>query len=133
MTRGPLRYERMDMRRRIDKNQREVVNRLRSLGFSVQLLSGVGKGCPDLLIGWHGQNFLIELKSGKKWTTEDEANWLSEWKGQAAVCTTVDEILAAIVANVFSASNGVPLKIGLLRSMFAKNLEATGDGDSSDS
>lgn len=84
------------MRRRSDKNQRGVVSDLRALGFSVQVLSEVGKGVPDLLLGRHEYNFLVELKSGKKWMTDDEKLWHSSWKGHVIVASSTKEILDQI-------------------------------------
>ncbi len=84
------------MRRRSDSNQGGVVNALRKLGFSVEILSNVGNGVPDLLIGKFGINFLVELKSGKKWMTEDEKVWHSKWKGSAIVASSLEEVIEKI-------------------------------------
>lgn len=81
------------MRRRSDKNQSDVVDELRKRGFSVQILSGVGQGVPDLLIGKWEINFLVELKSGKKWMTDDEQVWHAKWKGHAIIASSVEEIV----------------------------------------
>lgn len=51
------------MRHRADKNQQDIVDELRDLGISVLILSQVGGGCPDLLIGHRGKNYLIEVKT----------------------------------------------------------------------
>jgi hypothetical protein len=39
---------------------------LRSAGATVQSLAGVGKGVPDLLVGFKGQTLLFEVKDGFK-------------------------------------------------------------------
>jgi hypothetical protein len=44
---------------KIDANQEAVVLALRSAGATVQSLAGVGKGVPDLLVGYKGQTLLI--------------------------------------------------------------------------
>ncbi len=49
--------------KRKDDNHDEVVRDLQRLGCSVIDLSQVGGGCPDLLIGWRGRNFLVEIKN----------------------------------------------------------------------
>ena len=36
------------MKKRTDFNQQEIINALRAIGCSVQDLSQVGRGCPDL-------------------------------------------------------------------------------------
>ena len=47
---------------RTDGNQAEVVAALQAYGASVQSLAGVGKGCPDLLVGFRGVTYLLEVK-----------------------------------------------------------------------
>jgi Holliday junction resolvase len=51
---------------KIDANQEAVVTALRSAGATVQSLAGVGKGVPDLLVGFKGQTLLMEVKDGFK-------------------------------------------------------------------
>jgi hypothetical protein len=61
----------------------------------------VGNGCPDLLLGFKKQNYLIELKdyskpaSAKK-LTEDEEEFFNEWNGQVNKCETLEDILIVI-------------------------------------
>jgi hypothetical protein len=50
-------------RRRVDSTQVGIVLALRKTGASVQHLHTIGKGCPDLLVGYRGRNILIEVKS----------------------------------------------------------------------
>ena len=79
---------------KVDANQSEIVECFRKLGFSVQTLHTVGQGVPDLLIGKHGKNWLIEVKDGvKKKLTCDQEKWHSEWKGQVAVICTIQQAL----------------------------------------
>jgi hypothetical protein len=75
---------------RVDANQRAVVEALRAMGATVQLLHAVGKGCPDLLVGFAGRNVLLEVKDGNKRPsaralTPDEERFAATWRGQAAV------------------------------------------------
>lgn len=51
---------------RVDNNQQVIVAALRQHGCTVQHLHVIGKGCPDLLIGVNGANFLLEIKDGSK-------------------------------------------------------------------
>lgn len=83
---------------RVDANQTQIVSALRAAGATVQSLSAVGQGCPDLLVGHHGTNILMELKDGKKPPSErkltsDQIVWHSEWKGVVFLVTSVDEAL----------------------------------------
>lgn len=86
---------------RIDDNQKRIVKQLRQAGISVQSLAPMGKGVPDLLLGWQGRNILIELKDGDKVLsarklTDDEKNWHKNWKGRVFVAKDLDEILTII-------------------------------------
>lgn len=88
---------------RTDANQREIVEALRAVGATVQPLHTVGGGCPDLLVGWRGTNYLLEIKDGRKSKsrrrlTPDEEQFFFEWRGQAAVVKSADEALRHIGA-----------------------------------
>lgn len=87
--------------KRIDGNQNEIVKQLRDCGASVLILSMVGKGCPDILVGLNGKNVLMEIKDGKKppsgqKLTEHEQVFFDLWKGQVAVVKSLDDALALI-------------------------------------
>lgn len=93
----------MRLAARIDDNQPEIVKALRAVGATVQPLSAVGKGCPDLLVGYLHSNYLLEVKDGSKppsrrALTADEAKWHGAWRGQSSVVNSVDEALKAIGA-----------------------------------
>lgn len=45
-----------------DANQKEIVAALRSVGAIVIPCHAVGQGFPDLVIGYRGDTFLIEVK-----------------------------------------------------------------------
>lgn len=88
-------------------NQPEIVDALRKVGATVQLLHTVGQGVPDLLVGHRGQTYLIEVKTleGKRSpkaapTTRDQDHWHYTWRGRpVAIVATVDEALEAIGAR----------------------------------
>lgn len=86
---------------KVDANQGEVVQALRNIGCTVQLLHAVGKGCPDLLCGYRGVNVLIEVKDGSKppsarTLTPDQVKWHGSWAGQVHVAASVDEALGVV-------------------------------------
>ena len=87
---------------KIDANQEQVVTVLRAAGATVQSLAGVGKGVPDLLVGYQGQTLLMEVKDGNKspsarLLTEDQLRWHGSWKGGAlAVVDSPDAALRMI-------------------------------------
>lgn len=86
-------------RRRSDDNQPAIVLALREIGANVAILSAVGHGVPDLLVGWAGRNYLLEVKNrtgrGTK-LTPDEADFHRDWRGQVAIVTDAYEALEVI-------------------------------------
>ena len=86
---------------RIDRNQPEIVDALRKRGASVALLHTAHDGIPDLLVGYKGKNFLLEVKDGMKppsgrKLTECQVVWHREWSGQAAIVTSKEEAIALV-------------------------------------
>ena len=55
-----------------------------------------GKGRPDLLVGYRGVNFLLEVKGPKGALNEAQERYHAEWKGQIAVVRTPEEALEAV-------------------------------------
>lgn len=81
--------------KRVDNCQVQVVKALRDLGATVQHLHAVGKGCPDIVVGFKGKNLLFEIKDGdKKKLTPDQVIWHRDWKGQVQVITNIDDVIA---------------------------------------
>ena len=83
---------------KVDANQTEIVNALRQVGASVQSLASTGKGCPDLLVGFRGVNWLLEIKDGRKVRsarklTEDQVVWHQTWRGKVYIVESVDQAL----------------------------------------
>lgn len=94
---------------KVDGNQSDIVAGLRTIGASVQILAAVGKGCPDLLIGYRGVNYTLEIKDGSKPKSEtkltpDQVKWHTEWRGQSGIAYTLDDALVLIGATTQSAS-----------------------------
>ena len=85
------------MRRRAatDKNQASIVESLRRIGATVVSLHAVGNGCPDLVVGYRGKNFLMEVKNGSK-LREKQITFLESWKGQTCVVNNIEEALNII-------------------------------------
>lgn len=87
-------------RAKVDANQPEIVQALRQVGATVQCLHTVGQGCPDLLVGYHGKNFLLEVKNGNSKLTADEQDWHTPWEGQVSIVRNVADALS--VLSVFA-------------------------------
>ena len=78
-------------RKRVDENQKVIVAMLRDMGASVIPLHWVGRGFPDLAVGWKGLNYLFEVKNTSKKLTPKEAEFFKAWKGQAHVIESFDD------------------------------------------
>ena len=82
----------------VDMNQKLLIAHCKRIpGVSVQLLSDVGKGVPDVLLGYRGRNLLIEIKRDDVSPSRSKLNarqerWHSEWNGQVAVVRNVADI-----------------------------------------
>lgn len=92
------------MPKRTDYNQPKIVEALRAVGATVQTLHAVGRGCPDLAVGYQGVNYLLEIKNPQqkpsdRRLTPDETEWHANWRGQKAIVETVDEALQVISAT----------------------------------
>jgi len=90
---------------RVDANHAEIVRAFRDMNCSVQDLSRVGAGCPDLLIGLrasHGRACIaVEVKDGKKFPsqrklTAEQMIWHNEWQGAKAIVESVDDVVALV-------------------------------------
>jgi hypothetical protein len=63
---------------RVDKNQADIVEALRKAGAYVWII-----GLPvDLLVGYKGHTFLVEVKNGpKRRLTPLQADFFESWRG----------------------------------------------------
>ncbi len=88
--------------KRVDANHKAMVAHIRRLpGATVLDLSAVGHGCGDILVGWKGKNYMIEIKDGDKppsrrKLTKDQEYFHAQWSGQIAVIKNVDELWALL-------------------------------------
>lgn len=86
--------------KKVDKNQLEIVNALKGMGASVLDLSTVGKGCPDLAVGYRGVTVLVEIKSSDKAKfTEPQLRFMGEWKGSTV--SRINDVQGAITLLKF--------------------------------
>lgn len=98
-----------------DTNERPIIEALRAAGATVTQLDG--KGVPDLLVGFRGQTFLLEVKlplgakggtahgggaskpgaGGDGVLTKSQVEWWGAWTGAPAIIVrNPAEALAAI-------------------------------------
>lgn len=83
---------------KIDSCQVAIVRDLRKVGASVSLLSNLGGGIPDLLVGWRGNNYLFECKNpllppSKQRLTPDEYVFHRTWNGQVSVVQSAQDCI----------------------------------------
>ena len=86
---------------KVDKNQKQVVKELRELGFSVALTHMVHKGFPDFVVGFHGLNILIELKSENGTLTKDETVFINTHKGKVIVAYSTLDVVDGFLSFVY--------------------------------
>jgi hypothetical protein len=89
---------------RTDDNQQEIAKALRAVGATVTLTHAVGRGFPDMVVGYRGINYLFEVKDGSKppsrrKLTPDETAWHLTWRGHVSVIDDVAGALRAIGAT----------------------------------
>lgn len=85
------------MPKRTDGNHDAVVHDLRKMGCAVLSLASLGKGAPDLLVGWKGRCWAFEVKNplqppSKCRLTPDEREWHALWEASGG---QVDVIYSA--------------------------------------
>lgn len=93
----------MRRKSKVDANQATIVNGLRRAGATVAVTSAVGAGFPDLVVGYRGRNFLLEIKDGEKIPsrrklTTDQVRFHDAWKGQVARVESLSDALLTIGA-----------------------------------
>jgi len=87
-----------------DVNEGGIVDGLRQIGATVDRINE--EDLPDLLVGFRGKNFLIEIKapsgprggvSGRTLST-GQLKWAMGWRGQIDMARDLDEALRIIGA-----------------------------------
>lgn len=86
---------------RVDGNHSQMVAALRQAGVCVVDLSGVGKGCPDLLWSLAGRCGLIELKDprqpkSRQRLRESQQAFKTQWQASYAVVGTLEQAFFAV-------------------------------------
>ena len=87
----------------VDRNQREIIDALRQIGASVYPLHFAGRGFPDLIVGFRGHNYLMEIKTQKGRLNADQRTFHASWRGHVAVVRSPREAVEAVLRY-----NGLP-------------------------
>ena len=77
--------------RRVDSNHPQIVKDLERTGATVQSMHTLGKDCPDILVGYHGVNYIFEIKSEGGYPTDGQIKWITHWQGQANVIFSTED------------------------------------------
>jgi hypothetical protein len=91
--------------KRTDANHKEIIDAIRKIpALSVFSTHTIGKGFPDIVIGYKGINYLVEIKDGaktksQKKLTDDEIRFHQSWFGQIIVCECVKDVLQLLQIN----------------------------------
>jgi hypothetical protein len=98
---------------RTDANAKEIDKALKRRGATVATTDGVGSGFPDRVVGFKGNNFLLEYKDGsnppsKRKLSGCQERWHSSWAGQVDVVTNPEEAIMV----VFGVPRGTPVFAG---------------------
>lgn len=87
-------------RGRRDANHADIVEALGYIpGMTVVDLGDVGGGCPDLLVGYNGRNWLFEVKTEKGRLNGAQVEFMRNWTGEAFPVRGVLEIIDIITGG----------------------------------
>lgn len=82
---------------RRDSTHREIVDTLEAVGASVFDAADVGLGFPDLVVGYRGVTYLLEVKGPRGKLRPSQVSFCATWKGAPVIVVrTPAEALAAI-------------------------------------
>lgn len=87
-----------------DANEREIIEALLLAGATVRQLNE--HAVPDLIVGYQGRNFLLEVKTPAGKLNDDQFAFFEDWNGQVEMVRTPEEALKAIGAgNEYDSGN----------------------------
>ena len=78
---------------RTDGNQPDIIHALKRIGASVYYM----KQPLDLLVGYRGKNFILEVKMPREDLNGEQTNFCLRWCGSYHVVHTVEEAIAAVI------------------------------------
>ena len=83
---------------KVDNNQGEIVEALQDIGATVQTLHFVGDGCPDILVGFRGCNYIFEIKAPGAKLLPSQVKWHNKWRGEVQTISRAGDGLRIIGA-----------------------------------
>lgn len=91
---------------RTDDNHAEIRNGLREIpSMKVADTFSAGNGFPDLVCGYQGRVYLLEVKDGtkppsKRKLTPEQEKFHAEWSGYVHVVKSLDEALSIVLKPI---------------------------------
>ena len=74
-----------------DKNEKEIVTTLRGVGATVGYWGD--DNAPDLVVGYRGINYLMEIKMPGKKLRDGQKKWHDAWRGVVYVVDNANHAL----------------------------------------
>lgn len=81
----------MNYNRKPDGNQNTIIRELRGCGLTVEVLSRVGHGIPDLMVADDERQVWVEVKMPGKKLTLDEVEFFARWPRQLRIIAECTE------------------------------------------
>ena len=88
-----MRYPSLQGRR--DKGESAIIAALEAAGATVEQIP-TGRGVPDLLVGFNGVNYLLEVKTPGGKLNDKQVAWHGNWAGQRCVVRSPEEAVRVI-------------------------------------
>ena len=92
------------MAKRVDENQSEIVEKIRKNypDATVHCTHMVGDGFGDTVVGYHGFNFILEIKNPKQRPSKrklkgKEKDFHRDWKGQVDVIEFFEDFVEILI------------------------------------
>lgn len=87
----------MTKAKRVDKNQKGIVEQLRKLGYNVEYTYMIGHGFPDAMISFDELFTIpIEFKSKGGKLTEDEIKFHNRYKGYIITAYNLEDVIEGV-------------------------------------
>jgi len=89
------------MAKRVDQNHQEIVRALRDHpGVSLFSIASLGKGIPDVVVGYRGVTILVEIKARTGKLNAQQTLWHFRWHGSPVVILRSVKDADHLVTNI---------------------------------
>lgn len=83
-----------------DSNQAPLVKLARRIGATVRIATALGKGFPDLVVGFRGSTRLWECKKPGGELRDDQADFHRDWRGAPVeIVRTADDVIRLLTGT----------------------------------